>query len=143
MTRHAVNTHTAARALSMKLTYEARREPTGRTVTESRLLGLIRWGRTTASLYAEGAAADTICSLKYRVFYVCRAVQTWQLTPHYFVTAWIDSGAEGVHLFWRDQGAALGKFALLCDALARRHPPQGNGYYTPSDLDPTQEGYDE
>lgn len=128
-------------AISRAITLEARRMPDARTVTESRLLGLIRWGRETCDLYAAGAALGTLRPVAYRRFYVCRAVQAWQLTRSYWATAWIDSGHDGVHLF-ADEGQAMGKYALLCAALEKHPPPEGNGYYQPTGLDPTQKEYD-
>lgn len=127
-------------AISRAITYEARRMPDARTVTESRLLGLIRWGRTTAHLYADGARADTLRSLAYRRFYVSRAVQVWHLAGSWFATAWIDGGREGVHLF-ADEGQAMGKYSLLCTALAEMPEPAGNHHH-PTQPDPTQEEHD-
>jgi hypothetical protein len=108
---------------SKRLTYDIRREPPPiRTVTESRLLGLLRWSRLTGGLYAVAAGYGTLAILDYRQFYVCRAVQAWQLTPATFAAVWIDSAAEGVHLFHQEQ-LAREKFQLLCAALDAKDPP--------------------
>jgi len=112
------------RTLSKRLTYEAKRgrDRDVRSVTESRLLGLVRWVRITAGLYTLGATQGTLHILAYQQFYVCRAVQAWQLTESTFATVWIDAGHEGVHLFYGEQ-LALEKFALLCAALGAKGDP--------------------
>lgn len=115
----------AASALtpSKRLAYDIRREPSAtRSVTESRLLGLLRWSQLTGGLYMTGAGHGTLAVLDYRQFYVCRAVQVWQLTPVTFAAVWIDSAAEGVHLFLAEQ-LAREKFHLLCAALDSKSPP--------------------
>ena len=113
-----------AKTLSKQLTYEAKRDRDRdvRSVTESRLLGLVRWARLTAGLYTLGATQGTLHILDYQQFYICRAVQAWQLTDSTFATVWIDAGHEGVHLFHGKQ-LALEKFALLCAALGEKGDP--------------------
>lgn len=111
--------------LSKRLTYEARRlaESEARSVTQSRLLGLVRWSRATGHLFAAGARRyDSVVELDYREFLICRAVQAWQLTPTAFATAWIDAAREGIFLFPTEQQARE-KFHLLVAALAAQSEP--------------------
>jgi hypothetical protein len=110
---------------SSKLTTEAKRFTPVRTVTESRLLDLVRWHPTSRSLYVAGAAADTLEVLDYRCFYICRAVQAWQFTPGRFAAAWIDSGRDGI-LIYTQREKALEKFELICRVLEAKDPPASN-----------------
>lgn len=109
-------------SISKQLTYDARRQSTWRTVTESRLLGILRWGRLTGDKFADGFAMDTLRVLQYRQFYICRAVQAWQLTPWWYATVWIDAGNEGADLYGTAD-LAVQRFQLLCNGLAVRGVP--------------------
>lgn len=109
-------------SISKWLTYEARRERSWRTVTESRLLGVLRWSARTAEAFEYGFNVGTLRLLEHRQFYVCRAAEAWQLTPNRYAAVWIDAGDEGVDMY-EEQVLAVQRFQLLCAALAARPVP--------------------
>lgn len=99
-----------------------------RSVTESRLLGLLKFHQFTHGAYMAGARANTLHILDYAGFYICRAVQLWQLLPDRYAVIWIDIGADGVDIFNTAEKASE-KFMQVRAGLRRRPPPAVLGPY--------------
>lgn len=68
------------------------------SVTEARLLDLIKYREITSAYFRAGAATSSVIRLDYRMFYPYRATAWWQLHESAFAVAWIDGAHDGVTL---------------------------------------------
>lgn len=100
-----------------------------RSVTESRLLGLLKFHQFTQAFYAAGTRRNTLAVLDYAGFYICRAVQLWQLLPDRYAVVWIDIAVDGVAGFPTEREASE-KFMQVRAALYRKPAPSvANTYH--------------
>lgn len=92
--------------------------PFATTVTESRMLDLIKNGRVSRAWYAVGEASGQLRCAETEVLAVACGAQRWQLATMYAVV-WVDRAQDGVTLYGEPAAAIDAFFRVVADLRGR------------------------